>query len=170
MLALESLVGFPWRVVFHLVREVAIVLQVIALATLAVGSARNVRIRKRVVHGNRCHVGAGEHALFLFVAASASGPVVTEPSLTDVTQGKSRDFDIVDIAVTRSAIVGKERLVRRSICTSFIVRAFLKPRAMRFAGVPVTGIPAALCRSANVLGVFGRRRTVRFKSRESICT
>ena len=74
----------------------------------------------------------------------------------------------MDVAVTRSAKVGKERLVGRRICTSCIVRAFLKPRAMRLAGIPITGIPATLCRSANVLGVFGRRRTVRFKGREPV--
>ena len=74
----------------------------------------------------------------------------------------------MDVAVTRSAKVGKERLVGRSICTGFIVRAFLKPGTMRLTGVPVASVPATFCRSANVLGVFGRRRTVRFKSREPV--
>ena len=160
MLALERLVSFPGRVVFHLVREVAVVLQVIALAALAIGGTRNVRIRKSVVHGNRRHVRAGEHALFLFVATSASSPVVTEPGLRYVTQGKGRDFDIVNVAVTRSAVVGNVSRIGRRVCTSHIVRVFPKPRAVRLAGVPVTSIPATLRRSANVLGVFGRRRAV----------
>ena len=58
-----------------------IVLQVIALAALAIGSARNICVGKSVVHGNRSHVRAGEHALFLFIATGASSSFVTKPGL-----------------------------------------------------------------------------------------
>ena len=138
------------RVVLELVLKVTVVLQVIALAALAVASASNVCIGKSVVHSDRRHVGASEHSLFLFVAASTSSAFVTEPRLRYVAQGKGGNFHIVNIAVTRSGKVGKIRLVRRRIRTSFIVRTFLKPGTMRLAGIPITSIPATFRRSTDV--------------------